>query len=191
MRALVRRFDAFVRRVEGVFEFCQHEDCILRLQLGHARREIDLPGIKIKASSPVLFIHLWNERLPPFPAGGANLAWANMARRQFISSLRLVANEIRRDPRFSEVQAIGGVTVLIDLPGESGSAKLMERLGFKIFPVHNSLGRFGEFWENFYTWALMWTFNPATLRGRRLLKLKRVEIWISRDDFLRRYGNES
>lgn len=189
MRALVRWFDDLVRRVEGVFEFCQHADCILRLQLGRARREIDLPGTKIKAGSPVLYLHLWNERLPPFPSGGADLAWANLARRKFISSLRAVAEEIRRNPDLSEVRAVGGVTVLLDLPGGNGGIKLMERLGFSIFPVHHPLGHFGEFWENLYTWALMWTYNPGTLRGRRLLKLKRVEIWISRDDFLRRYGN--
>jgi len=191
MRALVRWFDAIVRRVEGVFEFCHQEDCILRLQLSRARRVIDLPGFNIPEGSLVLFLHLWNERLPTFPSGGADLAWANLARRKFVASLRAVAAEIRGNPRFSEVQAIGGVTVLIDLPGESGPVRLMERLGFKIFPVHNPLGRFGEFWENLYTWALMWTFNPGTLRRRSLFRLKRVEIWISKEEFLRRYGRGS
>lgn len=190
MRALVRRFDAVIRRIEGVFEFCHQQDCILRLQLGRARRAIELPEIKLNLGSSVLFLHLWNERLPPFPPGGADLAWANLARHKFLSSLRAVAAEIRRNPCLSEVQAIGGVTVLIDLPGASGSAKLMERLGFRVFPVRNPLGRFGEFWENFYTWALMWTYNPGTLRGRNLFRLKRVEIWISREEFLRRYGNK-
>lgn len=191
MRALVRRFDAVIRRVEGVFEFCHQEDCILRLQLDRARREIELPDTRIDLGAPVLFLHLWNERLPAFPPGGANLAWANLARHKFITSLHAVAAEIRHNPQLSDVQAIGGVTVLIDLPGTSGGAKFIERLGFSVFPVRSPLGRFGEFWENLYTWALMWTYNPGTLQGRNLFRLKRVEIWISRGDFLRRYAVDS
>lgn len=190
MRALVRQFDAFIRQVEGVYEFCQQEDCILRLQLDNARHTIDLPDCRVTTGSPVLILHLWNERLPTFPTSGPDLAWANLARRKFIYSLRAVAAEIKRDSRLSKVQALGGITVLLDHLGETGGAKLMERLGFMIFPVHNPFGRFGEFWENLYTWALMWTYNPGTLRGRRLLTLRRVEIWISKKEFLRRFGDE-
>lgn len=37
----------------------------------------------------------------------------------------------------------------------------------------------------------MWTFNAVSLRRRRLIRLRRAEIWISFDEFLRRYGGDS
>ena len=64
----------------------------------------------------------------------------------------------------------------------------MQRLGFAVRPHHSALGRFGEFWENFYTWWVMWTYNPRSLDGRRLIRLERMEIWIQAENFLRRYG---
>jgi hypothetical protein len=62
------------------------------------------------------------------------------------------------------------------------------RLGFVVRPCRNRLGRFGEFWENFYTWFLMWTFNPASLRGRSLPGLRRMEMWMAAEDFMQRFG---
>jgi len=64
---------------------------------------------------------------------------------------------------------------------------LIYRLGFSIFPYHNPLGRFGEFWENFYTWWLMWAYNPISLRGRSMYDLRRDEIWMSVGEFMRLY----
>lgn len=63
----------------------------------------------------------------------------------------------------------------------------MRRLGFMVLPYHSPLGRFGEFWENFYTWMIIWAFNAASLRHRHLHRLRRSEVWMSVDEFLRRY----
>ena len=71
----------------------------------------------------------------------------------------------------------------------SGAEKLFTRLGFSEFPYQSRLGRFGEFWENFYTWALMWAFNEVSLRQRHLVALRRTEIWMSVGEFLRKYGS--
>jgi hypothetical protein len=65
---------------------------------------------------------------------------------------------------------------------------LATRLGFVVRPYRNRLGRFGEFWENLYTWFIMWTFNAASLHGRRLLGLRRMEMWIAAEDFVQRFG---
>ena len=55
-------------------------------------------------------------------------------------------------------------------------------------PYRSPLGRFGEFWENFYAWWLMWAFNAASLRHRRLLHMRRAELWMSAVEFMSRYG---
>jgi hypothetical protein len=64
-------------------------------------------------------------------------------------------------------------------------------LGFTVLPYHNPLGRFGEFWENFYTWWIMWTYNQASLRHRRLFRLVRAEVWMTMAELLSRYGTDN
>jgi hypothetical protein len=188
MRALVRHFDALLRWVYGVFEFCDDEDAILRLQVTRAPHALPLGGHAADAGEPVLALHLWNEHLPALPTAGPDLAWAARARRLLIWSLRAVARQMRHDPRLAGVRAVGGVTVLLSPAERPGGARLMQRLGFAVVPYYNPLGRFGEFWEDFYSWWIMWAFNAVSLRHRRLVHLRRVEVWMSAEEFLNRYG---
>lgn len=187
MKCVIRCFDRFLRRALGVFEFCDRSDCVLRVRKTVAAHAATLPDRDIPAGALVLELHLWNEHIPPIPADGADMAWAARFYSRLMASFRELAVQIRREPHFADVQAVGGVTVLplLNLGGrESG---LFERLGFVVCPYRGPLGRFGEFWENFYTWAIMWAYNQATLRGRHLLGLRRSEIWMTTDRFLRRY----
>jgi hypothetical protein len=57
-----------------------------------------------------------------------------------------------------------------------------------VLPYHRPLGKFGEFWENFFSWWLMWTYNDASLHSREFWRLQRTEIWMTADEFIRRYG---
>jgi hypothetical protein len=187
LRKLIRCFDAFLRRAEGVFEFCDDEDCILRLQLGKAPHPVELPDCQVQKGDPVLKLHLWNERISRLPETGADLAWAAHVGRLFVRSLRAVAQQVEQEPRMRDVRAIGGVTVLF-FPGDgSGGSAMMKRLGFAVLPYHTPLGRFGEFWENLYAWWLMWAYNPASLRFRDLIHLRRAEMWISADELRSRW----
>ena len=133
-------------------------------------------------------LHLWNEHLPLVPPEGADLACATRTARLWAHSLRLAARHVQKDPRLADARAIVGATALLDPDGQAGSVKLMQRLGFTVLPYHSPLGRFGEFWENFYSWWILWTYNPASLRHRRLFHLHRAEIWMAKDEFLSRYG---
>lgn len=188
MRALIRAFDGFLRRRYGVFEFSNDADCLLRLQFGRASHPLPLPDGVVPAGAPVLLLHLWNEHIPPIPPQGPDVAWAARAYRLFTRSLQAAADLLRSDPRFAEVQAVGGATVLIPLPGETASGGFVRRLGFTVLPYAGRLRRFGEFWENFYTWWIMWAYNMPSLRGKNLLRLRRHEMWMSRREFLRRFG---
>ncbi|MGB9880103.1 MAG: hypothetical protein ACPLRM_05000, partial [Anaerolineae bacterium] len=38
----------------------------------------------------------------------------------------------------------------------------------------------GAFWAQLWAWWLMWAFNPASLRGKRLRDLGVVDLWMSR-----------
>ena len=188
MRALIRLFDRFLRWRLGVFEFCEDPSCLIRLRLARAPHSIPLSDGEIPAGAKLLELHLWNERVQRMPPEGADLRMAIGIRRMFIFSCQAAAREMQHNPRFSGIEVVGGITVLF-YPGEgSGGEKLFKRLGFTLFPYHNPLGRFGEFWENLFTWSLMWAYNAPSLRQRHLLRLHRTEMWMSAKEFILRYG---
>ena len=188
MRFLVRKLDDLIRKRIQVFEFNLEPDCILRLQVSRAPRLIQLPDLTLEGGEPVLLIHLWNERLPIIPPTGPDLPWARLIFRQFRHSLRLAAGYLRDHPELNEVRAIGGVTILVSSGLHEGGRNFLEAMGFTIFPYISPLGRFGEFWENFYSCMIVWTFNPVGMTSRSLFRLRRSEIWMSRALFFDRYG---
>lgn len=188
MRRIIRGLDVVIRRLKGVYEFSAETNCLLRLRLTSASHELRLPDVEIPAGSSVLELHLWNERVPPMPEKGPDLAWALKVQRMSIASFQAVAAHIRNDRQLANVKAIGGPTAMLTPGDPSGGESLMRRLGFVIFPYVNPLGRFGEFWENLYTWMLIWTFNAPSARHRQVLRMRRSEIWMSVEEFLRRYG---
>ncbi|MBC8450307.1 MAG: hypothetical protein H8D78_21445 [Chloroflexi bacterium] len=67
---------------------------------------------------------------------------------------------------------------------------IRERLGLELAPAEPAgpLKRCTDFWENLYTWWLIWTFNPASLRRKRFWRLQRRQLWLSRATLLGRYG---
>jgi len=188
MRGLIRRFDGFLRKAYGVYEFCDDPECLLRIRVIPAPHALAVEGGQVPAGAAVIELHLWNEHIPPIPRAGPTLAWAIQFQRLVIASFRQLAAHMARDPRLAGVAAVFGVTVLISPGGDSGGEKLFRRLGFAVGPYHSPLGRFAEFWENFYSWGIIWAFNDVSLRQRRLLGLCRHEVWLSALEFLRRYG---
>ncbi|MFB0535990.1 MAG: hypothetical protein ACETWR_13530 [Anaerolineae bacterium] len=191
LRGLVRLFDGLLRRACGVVEFCDDRQCLLRVQLACCPRPLRLSdGTEVRRGESALMLHLWNEHIPPMGPAGPDLLWAAGVRWRLIRSLRHVAALVATDPQLAKVQAVGGVTVLFPPDDEGSPARLMRRLGFDVMPRPlGRLGRFGEFWENLYAWALMWAFNAPSLRRKQLLRLQRTEVWMSRRRLLERYGH--
>lgn len=184
MGPLMSALDRFLRWKDGVFEL-SHEDCILRIRLIEARRIVVLPEGQISAGAKVVGLHLWNERIPPLPGAGLDMVWAGKLHRRVTASCRLLARHLLEDPRFAGVQGLTGTTVLF-FPGDRSAAeRLFTRLGFIATPYQSSLGSFGEFWENVYSWMIMRASKAAT---RPPWQLRRTEVWISADEFIRRHS---
>ena len=186
MRKVIFWFDRWLSNQYGIYSVQDAEDCLLRVQITQARHPVGLVDLSLKAGEPILALHLWNDHLPQLPPDGPDMAWARSVQRLFIVSLQAVAREMQSDPRLADLGAVQGETVLISM---TGGDHLIRRLGFVILPAHNPLGRFGEFWENFYTWGLMWAYNPVSLRNRHFSSLKREEMWMAADQFIRRFGS--
>ncbi|HHS97211.1 MAG TPA: hypothetical protein ENK08_04840 [Chloroflexi bacterium] len=189
MRILIQRFDGLIRRLNGIFEFCDEEACIFRLQWKRAPHGNHLSdGTAVRRGEPVLYLHVWNEHVPPMPPGGPDLPWAVDIRRRLLFTLRRLASWIREGSHGERVRALVGVSALLASAEDSGGARLLKRLGFDVFPHRGPLGRFGEFWENLYAWVLMWAFNPISARRHPPHRLRRTEVWMSIRTLLERYG---
>jgi hypothetical protein len=188
-RAAVFGLDLLLRRLYHVWEFTQDESCILRIALGKSTREITLSdGTRIEKGEVVGELHLWNEHLPRMDAEGPSLEWALKAHRLWRGSLKKLTEYLENEPQFESVRAFRGETAFLrDDLEESG---LFEQLGFDVLRMdrRGKLRRFGEFWENLYTWWLIWTFNPGSLRRKDFLRMERAQLWISRRALLERYG---
>jgi len=190
LRSTIRRFDGFLRRRLGVYDLCDDTDCLLRIRVIPAPHELLLPKAAVARGEPVVEIHLWNEHLPLIPRGGPDLSWALRLQRQFTASLCRLAAQMTADPRLLGARAVIGTTALLSPRGRPGGVRMMEHFGFQVSPYHSPLGRFGEFWENFYAWWIIWTYNIPSLQDRRLIRLQRVEIAMPAEEFLHRYGNK-
>lgn len=192
-RWIVRRFDALLRRLLGVYEFTQDERCLLRLGRGRCRRPIRLAdGTTLARGDPLLTIHLWNERLPPMPAGGADVAWVVRFLEAWACSLDLLAEYWRTRPELAACRALQGVFALPGKANRRAHERALHRLGFEIVYLRRTpWRRFTDFWENLYNWAILWAYNPASLRWRRLLELERCQLWMPRSRLLPAGGEES
>jgi hypothetical protein len=147
LRTAIRRFDDWLSRVEGVFPFTDEPSVILRLQEGRLAWEVPLPDCPMPAGSPALFVHLWNERIPPIAAHGADLEWAIQFQRRLVHSFQAIALHMQRTAHMNDVQAVGGILTHIHLGTADGGRLLLEHLGFTIFPYHRPAGAFGVLGE--------------------------------------------
>ncbi|MCD6289808.1 MAG: bacteriohopanetetrol glucosamine biosynthesis glycosyltransferase HpnI [Anaerolineae bacterium] len=188
----IRSLDGLLRRCYHIHEFTEEEDCILRLALAKSGKEITLSdGTTIHRGDYVGELHLWNERVPPMPPEGPNLAWALAFQRQMERSLQCLATYVEAEPRFRHVKAFRG-----DLAFGSGDefdqlASAARHWGFDLLDhrsPHGLTGRFVDFWHRVYRWGLIWAFNPGSLNSKRLSRLRPGEFWISRRKLLERYG---
>jgi hypothetical protein len=150
MRTLIRRFDVFLARQYGLFNFLDEPDCVLRLQIATAPHRLNFPHQVVLPGERVLLIHLWNEHVPAVPPAGLDLGWVKSMQRAFLKSLRSVGSYMQTEPDLADIRAVGGVTVLMFAGTRRSGERFLERLGFTVMPYTNPLGRFGEFWENFY-----------------------------------------
>jgi hypothetical protein len=184
----VRLIDAILRRLLHIETFSTDPRCILRTSLTKTKRQIDLASTTIPAGASLLLIHFWNERMPTIPPQGPDFRWAVNSRKRFIYSLRLLHSWAAEQGYAKKIKAIGGETVLFSDELSTAQQRLLEHLGFELTQYHSPLGRFGEFWENLFTWSLMSTYNPGTLRGKRFWDIQRMDILMPVEKFNDLYG---
>ncbi|NIS82987.1 MAG: hypothetical protein GTO14_22930, partial [Anaerolineales bacterium] len=106
----------------------------------------------------------------------------------FLTSLGMLSDYIKHQPWGDDIAAIRAEFGF--LVGLKAAQTIMSRCGFDVVLLERPGGRFWRkaFWENLYSYLLMWAFNPRSLRGKSLIKLVRAELWISRERLAQLYG---
>lgn len=184
----VRTVDFLVRSVTGIREFSQRSDCILRVSISYCQSEMILPDATIiEEGDRILELHFWNEHLIHcLHCQGPNelFGWGLCLERRGRLSLMLLAEQVCLDDDLADFEAIhASMTISLDR-----AERMFQHLGFIInYPRRSVAEQIHDFLESFLIGALVWAFHPYGLRkGKRAPR--RVELWISKDEFLRLYG---
>jgi len=195
VRRLIAGIDAWLRRREGIFEYTQNPECILRLSRGTAPRDIILPDdTQVAAGEAVGELHMWNEHAPKIPAGGPSVGWAKKLQRGFKTSLQDLAAYIQADADFASVRVFHATAAFVGRNGNEQIEKMARHYGFETIDLAppTSFFRRLHFWgDNLLVWLLGWTFNPRSVRHMPVFNRRRQEMWLSRDTLMRLFGPKS
>jgi ceramide glucosyltransferase len=194
LRKAVKDLDAYIRHYYNIHEFCDAEDCILRLSITKSDRDITLSdGTPIRKGELIGELFFWNEHIPFIPDGGPDLAWALIFHRRVEYSLRELACYANHAWIFKDISAIRSNPPFGDRLGHLESARLVGRWGFDVVDRDHAGGLKGllsNFWAMLYTTGIIWAYNPTSLTGKQLWKLNRDQLWISRSMLIKKHGAE-
>ena len=185
----VLAIDRSLRRAKGIFEFCDDEDCLLRIAVIPAETRILLPdGTQLRPEDPIVDLHFWNERMPSLVQFHSSLAWGAVFRTRMRASMAFLAEYLASDPDLEGVKACRArVAFLRDRRIQSAA----RHLGFvTAVPDHSIPGYVHGFLEVFLIYGLTWVFNPDALPRKARLP-QRSYLWISRKELFHLYRNSS
>jgi hypothetical protein len=189
---MVIAFDRWQRSRMGIWEFTDDPECILRMGLAKTPVGAELSdGTVIRPGDTVGVVHFWNERMPPVPLTGADLAWAREFRRLMTHSFQLVARHVVENPRLADFEALGGQLPIIFTPA---TTRYIERLGFEVFdrvPPRGPVEYVVDLASRLWTWLMRHAFNPGSVAGVKLSDIDRRPAWMSRRTLLRLYLKDS
>ncbi len=165
---------------------CGEQGLRIRLRtLAHART---LSDVQLEIGTPFVELHLCNDREADAGTRESAARWATRLLVRYRRSCRVIALRMLEDPELAGARAVGGVTAIFGgAGGHGGAGRLPEHLGFEVLP-HSIANPVRRFFERLYAWSLMAAYTPGSLEGRRPGELGFVEVWMSRQTFLERFG---
>ena len=198
-RTGVKLIDALLTRVYKIRVFSEAPECILRISHVCASRAVVLfDGTRVQPGDELIEIHFWNERLSTLrgkPAGlarrEASAAASGLARgagfiNRLMVSLCLLAQWAEANPEAARFVAVHGTLGFIPAKQVEVLRGRARRLGFDL-ELREIPGRCfwtGAFWVQLWASWLMWAYNPASRRGKRLRDMALVDLWMSRQALL-------
>jgi hypothetical protein len=189
---VVFAFDSRLRRRNGVFDYIDSRDCILRMELARAGRRIDLPdGVRLEPADRIIELHYRNEYFPSMGAEGATVAWAGRVMRLMDLSLKELCEYLQSRTDLDDVAAIRAVTLLRSLDQAAQFGRLASRFGFEPVPELDSLRRrLSRAGQNVVSLLLILASNPRAAH-LDLLLCRGTPFFISRRRLEERYRERS
>lgn len=165
---LIWKLDDALRRFYGVREFSDRPGCLLRIAIGRAAAGLCLADrYEVARGAEIFELHLWNEHVSSLSSRGGGLGAAAVLRRQIGASLSELSGHIKSEPSFDGIVALRARTALVPRNRLQKLLRIARAYGFDTVTsdAPNPLvTRVHDFCENFFIWALAWTFNPTALR---------------------------
>jgi hypothetical protein len=182
------QLDRLLRRWLGIYEFCQADDCLLRVAIVHAKKLIVLPdGSEVHPGDEIVEIHWWNEHVARLIADKPALARAKLLPSLVQHSFAQLAGYLVSAPEAQHAQFIHGDAVLPMRRRKNEILARVRQYGFWV--AHRPSGYFErvhDFFEEYLVWALLWAFHRHR-PDMKMHTLRRVDLWSTREDFLARY----
>ncbi|MER3399238.1 MAG: hypothetical protein C4316_12070 [Chloroflexota bacterium] len=190
-RLVILGLDRLLRRIYGIREFWTDPECILRIARERSPETVRLAdGTLVVKGAPGIGLHFWNEHIPPIDPAGPDLAWGLKFYRRLRKSLQVLAGYLKNNNDLNDAVALWAEVSFPAEPGLGRYTRLLEAFGFEFKPLpppEGILGRVGRFFQHLYAWALIWTFNPPSLRRKNLFAAERGRLWVSKAELLRRH----
>jgi hypothetical protein len=191
----VRRLDATLRRRQGIIEFTDDPDCILRLSARRAEAELALSDRVVQRGQWIGEIHFWNEHIPPMGIRGANIVWGAAMRRRLRQSLASLAAFVECDGRFADIDVFRGELAFRPDKELNRMRCLASGLGFEIMERASGAGiahRFLAMGQTIFLWGMVRTYNRGALRTfDRLACPAWFQFWMTRETLRRIYGDKT
>jgi hypothetical protein len=190
LAAPIMALDQYLRRRQGITEFSNSRDCLLRMQIVESEEEVALcDGARLAKGDYLVELHIWNEHVPLIPREGVTWAWAQQMNKMIEISLRELARHLKGRRDLDNVRVIRGRIGLAALR-EDQIARLAGRFGFERRQGPDQPAAKGLHWfgENILISMLVLSRNPSALRINSLWR-RRMLVYLSRRSLERRYSS--
>jgi YkoP domain len=188
VQTAIFQLDRVLRRWQGIYEFCQSDDCLLRIAIARAKKRLVLPdGSAIRPGDQILEIHWWNEHVARLVADKPALARAKCLLALVQHSFEQLAKYLATAPEAQNVRFVHGNAVLPMRSRRNEIAARVRQYGFwEIQPGAGLFERIHDYFEKYLVWALLWAFHHHKPE-MKVHTLRRVDLWATRADFLASY----
>jgi len=185
---VVFAFDSRLRQHNGVFDYIDSPDCILRMKIERAGRRIVLPdGVRLEPPDRVIELHYRNEYFPTMGPQGPTVAWARRVMRLMDISLRELCEYLQGHPELNDVAAIRAVTLMRSAAQAAQFEWLARRFGFQAVPQPETFqDRLRGIGHNVVGLLLILASNPRAAHLDFLLS-RGAPIFLSRRSLEDRY----